>query len=158
MKEQWQELKETIIKLQDGTIEFRDGDSTGTQQDICKFLVDLMDVLETQGPCEDCVSRQAVLDALNNHTYSEEFCVEHHIDWSINLGTAHIVINDLPSVTPQPKTGKWIKYCIPRCGEQHYRCTSCGYYINFGQWGEVYTKQFKYCPNCGARMEAESEE
>ena len=50
-------------------------------------------------------------------------------------------------------TGHWVKYSVSRCGEQHYQCTSCGYYINFGQWGEVYTKQFKYCPNCGIRME-----
>lgn len=50
------------------------------------------------------------------------------------------------------KTGHWIKYSIPRCGEQHYKCTSCGYYINFGQWGELYTKEFKYCPNCGVKM------
>lgn len=48
--------------------------------------------------------------------------------------------------------GEWIKYSFPRCGEQHYQCTSCGYYINFGQWGELYTKEFKFCPNCGARM------
>ena len=52
----------------------------------------------------------------------------------------------------KPKIGHWIKYCIPRCGEQHYKCTSCGYYINFGQWGELYTKEFKYCPNCGVKM------
>ena len=50
------------------------------------------------------------------------------------------------------KTGHWIKYGIQRCGEQHYKCTSCGYYINFGQWGELYTKEFKYCPNCAAKM------
>ena len=48
--------------------------------------------------------------------------------------------------------GHWIKYGVPRCGEQHYQCTSCGYYINFGQWGELYSKEFKYCPNCGCRM------
>ena len=53
------------------------------------------------------------------------------------------------------KTGHWIKYGCPRCGEQHYKCTSCGYYINFGQWGEFYTKEFKYCPNCCAKMEGE---
>lgn len=52
----------------------------------------------------------------------------------------------------EPKTGHWIKYGVPRCGEQHYKCTSCGYYINFGQWSEIYTKEFKYCPNCGCRM------
>jgi transposase-like protein len=53
----------------------------------------------------------------------------------------------------EEKTGHWIKYGRLRCGEQHYQCTSCGYYINFGQWGELYTKEFKYCPNCGAKME-----
>ena len=37
--EQWRELKETIIEL-------RDNDGTGTQQEICKFLANYMDVLE----------------------------------------------------------------------------------------------------------------
>ena len=54
-----------------------------------------------------------------------------------------------------PKVGKWVKYGIPRCGEQHYQCTSCGYYVNFGEWGEFYTKEFKYCPNCCAKMQNE---
>lgn len=53
----------------------------------------------------------------------------------------------------KPKTGHWIKYGMPRCGEQHYQCTACKYYVNFGQWGELYTKEFKYCPNCGVKME-----
>ena len=39
MTEQWQELKETIIEL-------RDNDGTATQQEVCKFLANLMDVLE----------------------------------------------------------------------------------------------------------------
>lgn len=41
MNEQWKELKETIIEM-------RDNDGTGTQQDACKFLANLMDVLEKQ--------------------------------------------------------------------------------------------------------------
>ena len=41
MTEQWQELKETITEL-------RDNDGTATQQEVCKFLVNLMDVLEKQ--------------------------------------------------------------------------------------------------------------
>jgi hypothetical protein len=57
----------------------------------------------------------------------------------------------------ESKTGRWIKYGVPRCGEQHYQCTSCGYYINFGQWGELYTKEFKYCPCCGIKMEVEDD-
>ena len=41
MTEQWQELKETITEL-------RDNNGTGTQQEVCKFLVNLMDILEKQ--------------------------------------------------------------------------------------------------------------
>jgi len=41
MTEQWQELKETIAEL-------RDNDGTGTQQDVCKFLVNYMEILEKQ--------------------------------------------------------------------------------------------------------------
>lgn len=40
-KDAWQELKETITEL-------RDNDGTGTQQEVCKFLVNYMGVLERQ--------------------------------------------------------------------------------------------------------------
>lgn len=59
------------------------------------------------------------------------------------------------SIQPKAKSGKWIKYGRPRCDEQHYQCTACNYYINFGKWGDLYTKEFRYCPNCGAKMESE---
>lgn len=38
-EEAWNELKETIIEL-------RDNGGTGTQQEVCKFLANLMSVLE----------------------------------------------------------------------------------------------------------------
>lgn len=41
MNEQWQELKETIIEM-------RDNDGTGTQQEVCKFLANYMNILEKQ--------------------------------------------------------------------------------------------------------------
>ena len=41
MIEQWQELKETITEM-------RDNDGIGTQQEVCKFLVNYMNVLEKQ--------------------------------------------------------------------------------------------------------------
>ena len=52
MIEQWQELKETIIEL-------RDNDGTGTQQEVCKFLVNYMGVLEKQ-----MVEQEPVLDKI----------------------------------------------------------------------------------------------
>lgn len=57
------------------------------------------------------------------------------------------------SVKPEHKRGKWIKYGPRRAGEQHYQCTHCKEYVNFGMWGSYYTKDFKYCPHCGAEME-----
>ena len=97
-----------------------------------------------QEPCEDAISRQAVLNLIN-------------ADWKYE--GLEMDVASLPPVNPQePKTGHWIKYSIPRCGEQHYQCTNCDYYINFGQWGELYTKEFKYCPNCGAKMEETADE
>lgn len=41
MTEQWKELKETIIEM-------RDNNGTATQQEVCAFLANLMDVLERQ--------------------------------------------------------------------------------------------------------------
>lgn len=41
MREQWNELKETIIEL-------RDNNGTATQQGVCKFLANYMNVLEAQ--------------------------------------------------------------------------------------------------------------
>ena len=50
MNEQWQELKETIIEL-------RDNDGTATQQEVCKFLANLMDVLEKQMSSSENLNR-----------------------------------------------------------------------------------------------------
>ena len=49
MEEQWLELKETITEM-------RDNGGTGTQQEVCQYLINLMNVLEKQiqGSCEDC--------------------------------------------------------------------------------------------------------
>lgn len=41
MTEQWQELKETITEM-------RDSNGTCTQQEVCKFLVNYMEILEKQ--------------------------------------------------------------------------------------------------------------
>ena len=91
-------------------------------------------------PCEDAISRQAVLEAImTNCIWENEY----------NLTSSRIkkAVESLPPVTPKPKTGHWIKdnpwtkaYCS-ECGE------SC-----FGLHGfDCVTTD--YCPNCGAKME-----
>lgn len=88
-------------------------------------------------------SRELIAEMINNAPPVKEISAKIPID----------ILEQL--ISQKSKTGRWIKYGAPRCGEQHYQCTSCGYYINFGQWGDLYTKEFKYCPNCGAKMKSE---
>lgn len=64
MKEQWQELKETIIEL-------RDNDGTSTQQEVCKFLVNYMGVLEKQ-----MVEQEPILDKITAEIYEHFMTID----------------------------------------------------------------------------------
>lgn len=89
-----------------------------------------------QNPCEDAISRQAVI----------EITVE-----TGALETQHRVMN-LPSVQPKAKTGKWLH----RNDDYNdwSECSECGY----GDEGEVkFGEETPYCPYCGAKMEGETE-
>ena len=61
MTEQWNELKETIIEL-------RDNDGTGTQQEVCEFLTNYINLLERQiqTPSDSYVNRQEVVNTITN--------------------------------------------------------------------------------------------
>lgn len=94
MIEQWRELKETIIEM-------RDNDGTGTQQEVCKFLANLMDVLEKQMSDSekpnkgDLISRQAAIDALSKYVdYSDDG------EQEINADSVFLTLEKLPSVEP----------------------------------------------------------
>lgn len=86
-------------------------------------------------PCEDAISRQAVLDEAFEADTKE-------------YGRIEVVgvdaINSLTPVTPQPKTGKWINPTTMQCMKEQvfYYCSVCGNYADAN----------KYCPNCGSRM------
>lgn len=58
-------------------------------------------------------------------------------------------LKELPSVQPEQKHGKW-SFCA---SAEDLICSNCLHY-----WipnGDQY--DFKYCPNCGARMDGETE-
>ena len=89
-------------------------------------------------PCEDAISRQSVWDVMQEL-------------W----GTSGELIDrlmTLPPVTPAPKTGRWIwrtkywNWVCSECDENPTRGT--GYTPNN-------MDGYKYCPNCGAKMEVE---
>lgn len=95
--------------------------------------------IEELEPCEDAISRQAVQDYiakyLSQYLYNDVREAVEVIDE---------YIGELPSVTPQPKTGHWILtdddlvYCS-ECEDSYYaRPIDASWY---------------YCPHCGAKME-----
>ena len=135
MNEQWQELKETITEM-------RDNDGTGTQQEVCKFLADLMDILEKQmqEPSGDLISRQAVFDAIEDDNRNGMWSCFVSDDDAQKFKT---VIKELPSVKQEPKTGHWISHYDEDAKEGWYECDRCHTERAFNT---------DYCPDCGAKM------
>jgi rubrerythrin len=102
----------------------------------------LAEYLEQQ-PCDDCISRQAVNDLVDElaRAISDERC---YISRGRSTATIMQDILDLPSVTPKEKTGKWI-YTGDYITDGMLKCSSCGYEHDVAD-------RFLYCPNCGAKM------
>ena len=93
-----------------------------------------------QEPCEDCISREKAIN-------------------QCGFGMTSLLIADclrrLPSVTPQPKMGKWInKYAEDACGERYsyWACSECGRDVGFNLANiEDVLSEYPYC-HCGAKM------
>lgn len=92
-----------------------------------------------QEPCEDYISRQAVIDALTKT--------------SGIIGDALKALYDLPPVTPQQKYGKWIladEQNKEDVENDNYRfiCSEC-------QCSDIHAKGaiVPYCWKCGAKMQ-----
>ena len=108
-------------------------------KDYREALVIAIEALE-QKPCEDCISRQAVLDCFKKW---QPYMATRLLDFEKEL-------SELPPVTPRPRAGHWI-VDVDRWGDivttvNGYRCSECN---NFN------TDRDNYCPNCGAKMEVE---
>jgi hypothetical protein len=96
-----------------------------------------------QEPCEDCISRAKALEMLGdepeNWTDTEKEIQEvNDYRWFKSI------LEDLPSVTPQLKDGKWIKTYEPNDAEPSilWMCSNC----QNAERG----RRSKYCPNCGS--------
>ena len=113
----------------------------------------LLNGIQKQQPCDDCISRKALINELKLGYFNKDLqegkndpCViDAMIDWAIRTSKR------LPSVTPQPKIGKWIAQDIHNC-HTDFKCSECGYIHSFMYlYGEP-TAYYTYCPNCGAKM------
>ena len=98
-----------------------------------------------QEPCEDAVSRQAVLDELGT-------CFDTHSIYDENNGENYIIYEDavdmmekLPPVTPTRKAGKWIEVKNKNGTVIALRCNCC-------EKSPKHAIRSLWCPNCGADM------
>ena len=91
----------------------------------------------------DLISRQAAFIALNKRAENVS------LKTRIGLLDAVRVIDELPSVEPERKKGKWIEG-KKTPGYTKWNCSECGLLVRNSQkpW-------YEYCPNCGARMEVD---
>lgn len=94
-------------------------------------------LIAEQEPCEDCISRQAVIDTIYHECSGENL----DIDFSKVL-LLQRKIKALPSVNPQ-KIGHWIRQTDDY--HDYYECEQCGIAVGLDDVKN-------YCPNCGARM------
>jgi hypothetical protein len=88
-----------------------------------------------QEPCEDAISRKAMLE-YQQYLHGKMPNEENYKLWEF--------IKELPSVTPKQKTGKWNVLGYDDPSVRMYKCSECHMKI---------TLKFNYCPNCGAKME-----
>lgn len=166
MVEQWNELKETIIEL-------RDNDGKGSQQEVCEFLANLMDVLEKQMEPErtkyiqDTKAVQSDRDCVDlSEKVTATFYDDEYEEWSQRTVTIRDVLDSVCDsytvIEPKRKTGKWVKHpgdWFTPGGDMVWECSECGkgvhvYGVEYGTYGaDVSDGQWKACPNCTALME-----
>lgn len=130
-----EEQKMIQLVRESDVIDLTDGSELATAS---RYLFDVAIKALEQEPCEDCVSREEVLDLCNSK--DPEYKVSHLKE----------DVECLPSVTPTCKKGKWIKgKWINSHDTSFYNCSNCGV---FWDKGTVDNCNFFYCPHCGTKM------
>lgn len=121
--------EEAVKKLKDILAE-----ATETDNSVCYVTPDDADVLKVAiealepEPCDDAISRE---DAIKQCGFGM---------------TSLLIANSLrrlPSITSQPKMGRWI---FDKILDKHYYCSECK---------SMGVNYWDYCPSCGAKMESE---
>lgn len=92
----------------------------------------------------DTISRQAAISFIENVPYIKD----HQ-----NMGDLiKKWLEQIPTVQPEQKTGKWEKRFFPDDDpyfQVRYYCTACECWNTYGET--------EFCPHCGAKMEGEND-
>ena len=92
----------------------------------------------------DLISRQAAFIALNKRAENVS------LKTRIGLLYAVRVIDELPSVEPERNVGKW--HLLDECANEGWYCDQCHKKVFKADFSNTMRK-YKFCPNCGAKME-----
>ena len=101
-------------------------------------------------PCENAVSRQAVLKEI------ADYVADGWAESPSDINAISALVNELPSVQPKAKTGHWIyteyhTWCCSECGGNPHKGT--GFVPN----KDGMKMRWKYCNLCGAEMKGGGE-
>jgi len=90
-------------------------------------------------PCDDAISRQAVFEQIDQWAIGNR-------EYLYTNATYYLTkrIQNIPPVTPQVKTGHWI-----RVDKDKLKCSECDVIHFIAQYPQG---KIAWCPNCGARM------
>ena len=105
-----------------------------------------------ENTCGDAISRQAAIEAIEalQLPIMREASSCYQFKFS-GMSEAKEAVVNLPSVTPQQRTGRWIQKEEEGDAEPFiiWECSECHCVDEDGK------PSYKYCPQCGARMEVE---
>lgn len=162
-----------IDAIYDNKSDFKNDFAQGFFADRIRDLPSV-DVPETNVGNMDCISRQAVIDAINTawtiddldnltsamltdmikalppvNPKQTEITLESAIDYLHSIGWLQKHDKELTEgVKQEPKTGHWIR----TKAYEKWRCSECNTVFRFT------FKEHDYCPNCGCRMVEPQEE
>ena len=145
LKAQILEEGDTVVSKQDLFDRFVEVDNEykNSHWNLLQILTNI-NILIGQEPCEGAISREDVIEDVVKCTDMNEDTME----------VLEEKINKLPPVTFTRKKGKWI---VEDSGNYNGKWSTC-YCSNCKDYYTRNWREMNYCPNCGAKMEVESEE
>jgi len=117
-----------------------------TANEYMKKIKDNLDSVEhnlEQIQCDDCISRQDVINAFYIQSDDDGW-------WTGTTQDVEELLKSLQSTQPKPKTGHWIKMFLTDTSDIDGQCSECGFIHRFI---DGHTAQYNFCPNCGAKMD-----